>query len=156
MISVLLHLGYGFVRASLTLPFRVGRGGDRFLRSFAPEGLLPATADQRELSDAFERCIGCGFCELAAAEGTDLADLPRSYWRAPESWRGLTAALDHLDGEALAAAEAVCPTEVPLRALVRTLQETLQRWDEWQGELTGGPGSYTMKSRHEESDDQVA
>jgi ferredoxin len=128
MLDVLLHLGYGFVRASVTLPFRVGRGEDRFLRSFAPEGLLPATEVQRDLSAAFERCIGCGFCELAMPGAA--ADIPRSFWRSPESWRGLVPILERLNEDDLSSAEALCPTEVPLRALVRMLGDVVKRWDE--------------------------
>ena len=136
MISVLLHLGYGFVRASLTLPFRVGRGRDRFLRDFAPEGLLPATQTQRELSADFEKCIGCGFCDLALDDsGGALSDISLSLWRAPETWPALGSALAELEKRDLAAAEALCPTEVPLSKLVAELGGVLRNWEEWKSTL---------------------
>ena len=115
------------------LPFRIGRGRDRFLRDFAPEGLLPASETQRELSAAFERCIGCGFCDLAmAGEGEEiLSELARSNWRAPETWPALKEALESLAESDLEAAEALCPTEVPLSELVAELGGVVRKWEEW-------------------------
>jgi hypothetical protein len=140
MISVLLHLGYGFVRATATLPFRAGRGKERFLRDFAPEGLVPATELARKHSAGFERCIGCGFCDLALDDDSSLADLSGSLWRAPETWPALEEALDRLVEADLERAEALCPTEVPLRHLVSSLREALTRWAEWKTEVLGGTG----------------
>ena len=121
MLSVLLHLGYGFVRASLRYPFMAGRGGERFLRAYGPEGLLPVTAEHRAEAAALERCIGCGLCELALGDDPALHDLAISHWRSPLSPRALVEILSRLDDEALAEAEAGCPAEVPFRTMVREL-----------------------------------
>ncbi len=129
--SVLLHLGYGFLRASATLPFRVGRGRDRVLRGFAPEGLIPATEEQRALSAAFERCIGCGFCDLELEEELPLSELATSLWRSPETLPALAEVLDRLSEADLERAEAICPTGVPLSRLVAGLRSSLKTWAEW-------------------------
>ncbi len=145
MISVLVHLGYGFVRASLSYPFRIGKGKARFLASYGVEGLVPATAIARELSVGFERCLGCGLCELALARPEALRELACSLWRSPETWPGLDELLGELSSLDLSEAEARCPAEVPLGGLVMELRGALGRGRaaEW-----GATPSATSESDH--------
>ncbi len=123
MISVVVHLGYGFLRASCAYPFRVGRGKARFLRSYAPEGLLPATAAARDMAPALDRCLGCGMCELELPRPAALRELASSFWRSPETWPALGEILDELCELDLSRAEASCPAEVPLGRLVAEMRK---------------------------------
>lgn len=108
-------------------------GKQRFLDNYAAEGLVPISAQYRELLHEASRCIHCGLCE-----GFDraLAALPRtayggasllavSYSRSTPDLPRARAALEALSEEQLIRSEAVCPTRVPLRALARHLRETL-------------------------------
>lgn len=128
--SVLLHLGYGFFRASLTYPLRIGRGKARFLNSYGAEGLVPVSQEYRAHSVGFERCLGCGLCELALPRPLALVDLAGSSWRSPETWSGLSGLLDELSTKDLIKAEGLCPAAVPLQALVVELRSMLRRWGE--------------------------
>ena len=123
MLSVLLHLGYGFVRASVSYPFRTGAGAARFRRAFEAEGLRSLSAEHRRAAAGFEGCIGCGRCELAFAEDPVVHDIARSLWRSPLAARGLGDILGKLEPDSLARAEELCPSEVPLRDLVRFILE---------------------------------
>lgn len=145
MISVLLHLGYGFLKASLTYPIRVGRGSDRFLKSYGPEGQVPVSAEYRLHSAGFERCIGCGLCELALPRSLALSDLAQSTWRSPETWTSLVEILDELSGMDLSRAEALCPSAVPLKTLVVELRKMLRRWSEMKGAI---PQTATIDDNH--------
>jgi hypothetical protein len=135
VISVVLHLGYGFLRASLGSPFRAGRGQRRFLAAYGPAGDVPASPEQRASSAGFERCLGCGRCDLAvpAAAPVALADLARSWARSPETWHALGALLESLAEADLKRAEAGCPAGVPLEAMVRELRRMQRVRDELGG-----------------------
>lgn len=130
-----MHLCYGFLRASFGYPFRVGRGQRRFLAAYGPAGDVPASPEQRAASAGFERCIGCGRCdlEMPAEKPLALAGLARSWARSPETWPALGPLLEALAGADLKRAEAACPAGVPLEALVRELRRTLKARDELSG-----------------------
>jgi ferredoxin len=70
--QALSYLGY---RAVLAHPFKRlrqrGSGRERFLASYAPEGLLPTAPEDRRLGEAASRCVACGLCEPCC-------DVPRS------------------------------------------------------------------------------
>jgi ferredoxin len=145
LLSVLLHLGYGFLRASVTYPVRIGRGRDRFLKGYGVEGMVPVTKTFRASTVGFERCLGCGFCELALPRHLALSDFARSSWRSPETWSAISSLLDELDAEDLERAEALCPADVPLQALVKELSSMLRRWSEMRG---GTPRAETTDDIH--------
>jgi len=127
VLSALAHLTYGLVRASLTYPLRAGRGGRRFLAAYGAEGLLPMSAEHRAVAAAFERCLGCGLCELAVPDEPRLHDLARSLWRSPLATETAVAWLARLGAEDLAAAEAACPAGVPFAELAEHLGATSGR-----------------------------
>lgn len=131
-----LFLGY---RAILAHPWRKLRdddlrsGEERFLANYATEGLLPTTEADREVLKGASRCIHCGLCD---AYDASLSALPRtvhlgasqlavSYTRAVPDIRYTEGILAKLDEGLLVRAEAVCPTRVPLRALVAYLRRKL-------------------------------
>jgi succinate dehydrogenase/fumarate reductase-like Fe-S protein len=109
-------------------------GQQRFLDNYAPEGLVPISAADRQLLQEASRCIHCGLCEGFDAA---LAALPRTtydgasllaicYSRATPDLPRAQAALEAIREDQLVRSEAVCPTRVPLRSLARYLQRELQ------------------------------
>ena len=112
-------------------------GKDRFLANYAPEGNLPTTEADREVLRGASRCIDCGLCE---AYDAGLSQLPRTvYLGASELATSLTRAVpdipyarelvEKLSDRSLLQAEAVCPTRVPLRALLAYLRRKLEELD---------------------------
>lgn len=131
-----LYMGY---RAAIAHPLRLlfsrdeRTGKQKFLDNYAPEGLLPTSAEDRETLQAASRCIHCGLCDAYDAA---LAALPRTLYDGasvlPVAWSRATpdlpaarAALERILPEQLARAEAVCPTRVPLRRIVAYLHRKL-------------------------------
>jgi succinate dehydrogenase/fumarate reductase-like Fe-S protein len=108
-------------------------GKQRFLDNYAPEGLVPISAEDRRILQGAARCIHCGLCEaydLARAavsrtvyDGASL--LPIAYSRATPDLPRARAALISLREDNLARSEAVCPTRVPLRSIARYLQRKM-------------------------------
>ena len=108
-------------------------GKQKFLDNYAPEGLVPMSAADRQILRAAARCIHCGLCDAfdrallviprSVYDGASL--LPISYSRATPDLPRARAALAELREDQLAQSEAVCPTRVPLRSIVRYLQRKL-------------------------------
>ena len=132
-----LYMGY---RAAIAHPLRMLFSGDertgkqKFLDNYAREGLLPTSAEDREVLHAASRCIHCGLCDAYDAA---LSSLPRTLYDGasaiPVAWARATpdlptarAALQRILPEQLARAEAVCPTRVPLRRVAAYLQRKLE------------------------------
>ena len=69
--AVVLHP----LRALLAGP----RGKERFLQNYAPEGLVPYSADERARLPRFSGCIQCGLCDAVCPLMPQLA---------PAQWRG--------------------------------------------------------------------
>jgi ferredoxin len=153
VISVILHLGYGFLRATLGYPFRAGRGQRRFLAAYGPDGDVPVSREHRAASAGFERCIGCGLCELALPRPMALADLARSWCRSPETWPALGPLLDALGEADLKRAEAECPAGVPLETMVLELRRMQRVRDELGGRTRGDVESEHVKQAATASDD---
>lgn len=67
--SRLRSLSYLAYRAFLAHPFKrlgaSGTGLERFLASYAGEGLVPTALEDRALDEAASACIACGLCEPA-------------------------------------------------------------------------------------------
>lgn len=115
-------------------------GKERFLDNYAPEGCLPTTEADREILRGASRCIHCGLCDSADRA---LSTLPRTLYsgasQIPVSWSRAVPDLPHLrevltrlDDSQLDAAEAVCPTRVPLRAIVGLLRRKLEELEPYQ------------------------
>jgi len=127
-----LYWGY---RAVIAQPLKrllqgdSSKGIQKFLSNYAPEGLLPLTADEHQVLLGASRCIHCGLCDAIspASDGSfqSVSLIPVAYARATPHLVNLEAALSELRSDALEKAEAVCPTRVPLRALSNYLQRKL-------------------------------
>jgi ferredoxin len=85
------------IRELLTPADRKGKA--RFLANYAPEGLVPATAQDRAEMERFGGCINCGVCDAVCPIcGT----VPPSEWRGPSlfalAYSRATPELVHLRG----------------------------------------------------------
>jgi succinate dehydrogenase/fumarate reductase-like Fe-S protein len=102
-----------------------GSGLDRFLGSYASEGLAPATLEDHAAAEAASACISCGLCESAcelAGAAPSIRDLGlHAAFRLHAKSAGAVA----WAREALAACagctgcEPLCPTGIPISRLVR-------------------------------------
>ena len=101
---------------------------------YEAEGVVAVTREHRALAEAFERCLGCGLCELTFPGQVELRALAGADWRSPDAWLGLAPLLSKLLPADLSDAEATCPGEVPLSALVVELNSALERWRAARGE----------------------
>lgn len=105
------------------------RAGDAvFRQNFEPEGLLALTAADRVLMEGWQRCTGCGLCEVVSP---DLRQIIEGRHIGPSLWAtayprdftalgefgGVTAKIAQ-GGEGWREAEAICPEEVPLIDIV--------------------------------------
>jgi succinate dehydrogenase/fumarate reductase-like Fe-S protein len=104
---------------------RRGTGAERFLRNYAPEGLGPTSAEEREAALAASACISCGLCESGCPLRGAVPSVRSLGLHA--SFRLYAKSADMLAhaGDALAACssctgcEPLCPTGVPVARLVR-------------------------------------
>lgn len=135
-----LYMGY---RAAIVHPLKKlfsrdqRTGKQRFLDNYAREGLIPTSEEDREVLKLASRCIHCGLCD---AFDPTLSSLPRtvyggvsllpiSYSRATPDMPRARMAIEAIQPEALAQAEAVCPTRVPLQRIARYLEGRLAQLD---------------------------
>lgn len=121
------------VQAVFVHPFRTltrsraNRGKAGFLANYALEGLVPASAAERERQPAFMRCIGCGLCDIVCPlvgrldvktfRGPSLVAL--AYARATPDLGHVAATLQRLPADCGTCTRCVdiCPRRVPLREL---------------------------------------
>jgi ferredoxin len=115
--AVILHP----VRQLFTPADRKGKAG--FLRSYAPEALVPATVQDRADLQRFTACVNCGLCDAVCPL---VAKLPPSEWRGPSlfalAYSRASPELPHLRGPvalldlcgACTRCRDVCPRGVPL------------------------------------------
>ena len=147
-----LYMGY---RAAIAHPLKKlfsrdeRTGKQRFLDNYAPEGLIPTSAADREVLEQASRCIHCGLCD---AYDPTLSTLPRtvyggvsllpvSYSRATPDMPRARQAIETIRPEALVQAEAVCPTRVPLQRIARYLKGRLAQLDACGAHDVGAPRS---------------
>ncbi len=130
-LSAWLYLALAFWRHILLLrPWRRRFGLATFRLNYAPDHLRPLTPDERRAQPRHARCIDCGLCVAAFEEAARpaaapsapfLPTLPLRLARAGhDAWAFDEHTLETILGSsALAAAEAVCPTRVPLAEVGR-------------------------------------
>ena len=114
---------------------RVGQGEARFLENYGPEGLVPTPPADKAMLVAASRCISCGLCDqldgqlgaISRGDYDGVSLLPRQYARSSVELVYARGALEAIDPEGYRAAEAICPTGVPLVALAEWLRDRLHR-----------------------------
>jgi ferredoxin len=131
-LAALSYLGY---RALLAHPLKRlrqrGTGLERFLASYAADGLAPTAVSDRRLGEEASRCIACGLCEpacglAAAAPAVRALGLHGVFRLVSKSTPALPFGADALaacESCATPACEAACPTAVPIARIVRRLAE---------------------------------
>src|SRR6266568_2683521 len=124
-------LSYLAYRALLAHPVKRvrqrGTGLDRFLASYASEGLVPTHPDDRAVGEAASACIGCGLCEVGCGLATSVPTLRSLGLHAAFRLYGKSSTELPFARDALQACLAcqgcdpVCPTGVPIARIVRDL-----------------------------------
>lgn len=98
------------------------------LETYAPDGIRPLDAAERERHPRLVGCINCGLCALAAGRvgKTRLPDLASSYMRL---YARLGEASSDLAGDEpdLAAASSVCPVGLPLDEVAAAVRRMTMR-----------------------------
>jgi succinate dehydrogenase/fumarate reductase-like Fe-S protein len=127
-LRALSYLGY---RAVLAHPLKRlrqrGSGLDRFLASYAPDGLVPSDPDDRALGEAASACVACGLCETGCELATAVPTLRALGLEAAFRLYGKSSAELPYAREALQACagctgcDALCPTGVPISRIVHHL-----------------------------------
>lgn len=131
----LVYLGY---RALVAHPLkrmfrRRGTGLEQFTKSYLSEGLAPTRPEDRAAGEAAAACIACGLCEtgceLAAASpevrALGLHAAFRLYSRSSTMLPLAREALHACSG--CGGCDALCPTGVPISAVVAHLREESTR-----------------------------
>jgi Fe-S oxidoreductase len=133
--SALAYLGYRALFAHpLKLLRQAGSGRERFLASYAPEGLVPTRVEDQRIGEEASACIACGLCETAcelapevpAIRALGLHAAFRLYSKSSVELPWAAAALDACTG--CAGCDSVCPTGVPISRVVASLRERLPRY----------------------------
>jgi len=142
--AVVLHP----LRQLFTPPDRKGKAG--FLRSYAPEALVPATAQDRADLQRFTGCVNCGLCDAICPL---VAKLPPSEWRGPSlfalAYSRASPELPHLRGPVAlldlcgtcTRCRDVCPRGVPLLDIFAYTRRKLAQVDAVRSETSSPPAS---------------
>lgn len=139
-LMALANLAWRFAVHCLALPFRRlrrGSGEERFRSSYEPDGFRVVDDELREQMIAFGRCVGCGLCEVAAADATPMEPRLASPDGLFRDWDviglprlGLAAGSlppRPYSKELLQAFAGVCPAGVPLDQLQKHLDKLSAR-----------------------------
>jgi ferredoxin len=128
-LQALAYLGY---RAILAHPLkrlrRRGTGLERFLGSYAGEGLVPIPAEELAIGVEASACIACGLCEVGcdlsgAAPAIRALGVEAAFRLYSRSTAELPHAADALRAcEGCAVCDRLCPTGVPISRIVRHLR----------------------------------
>jgi hypothetical protein len=102
-----------------------------FRQNYDADHLPPVSTEERALMPAFSRCIACGLCDrgeasrIAASGGAyrGLMALVLSGSRSMPDYRAAAYSFSFVDDDVLAEKEAICPTNVPFRALARFVRD---------------------------------
>ncbi len=122
-------LGWALCKTVLTAPLRRSRALAAFSRNYAAEGLLPVLPEVHAALATFGGCIACGRCDriVGAGEGAPLSQLVRGWTRSLPDARLSAAGFARFSDGDLAAAEALCPTGVPIAALCKLTERQAAR-----------------------------
>ncbi len=124
-LHALVILAWALVRSLLAPLVGARRGLAAFRESYAKDHLPPVTKDERKALRTFSGCIACGRCDvgeaarIVASRGTygGVMDLVLASSRSMPDYDAAAKSFAAVDDAQLAAAEARCPTLVPMREL---------------------------------------
>ncbi len=126
-LHALVILAWALVRSLFAPLVGARRGLAAFRRSYAKDNLPAVTKDERTALPRFNGCIACGRCDvgeaarIVAARGTygGVMDLVLASSRSMPDYDAAAKSFAAVSEDALRAAEARCPTRVPIRELRR-------------------------------------
>jgi succinate dehydrogenase/fumarate reductase-like Fe-S protein len=114
------------------------RGRERFLLNYAPEALVPYSAQDRAALPRFSGCINCGLCDAICPL---MPILPKRQWRGPSvfavAYSRATPELRHLRAPialldkcgTCSACQQICPRGVPLLEIFAFTRSKLAQVD---------------------------
>lgn len=123
----LFLLAWSLVRSIVDGLFGQRRGVETFRALYAADRLPPMDPEERRILPMLSGCVACGLCDvgeaarIAASNGLYAGpmDLALASSRSMPDYDAAVVSLERTTDEALAEAEALCPTRVPLRAIAR-------------------------------------
>jgi hypothetical protein len=129
-LKALLLLGFSLVVTLLKRVLLQRRGLAAFLDNYRADGLSNVSEQERQLLQGFGGCIACGLCDrgetrtaVAASGGySGLMSVVVAASRSMPDYAAALRSVAHLDRERLIAKEQVCPTRVPIAAIVEFVQ----------------------------------
>ena len=102
-----------------------------FRTNYDADGLPPVSPAERSAMPEFSRCIACGLCDrgeaerIAASGGAyrGVMALVLAGSRSMPDYRAAAYSFGFVSDEVLAEKEALCPTQVPFRAIARFVRD---------------------------------
>ena len=131
-IKAVLLLSLAVLRTFFRRLFGGAKGGIRAFRAhYAPDGLSPVNAEQREAMRGFGGCIACGLCDrgerarIERSEGAyrGVMELILAASRSMPDFGAAAMGFSHVPDEVLAEKERICPTRVPMRQIAKFVRE---------------------------------
>ena len=125
-LHALVILAWALVKTLIAPLFGTRRGLPEFEASYGgKEGLRAIDEDGRKKLPTFSRCIACGRCNvgeasrMVASKGiyAGVMDLVLASSRSMPDFDAAARSFAAVSDERLAELEAICPTEVPMRAI---------------------------------------
>lgn len=129
-LKALLLLGFSLLVTLFKRALLGRRGLAAFLDNYRADGLSSVTERERQLLQSFGGCIACGLCDRGetqshvAANGgySGLMSVVLAASRSMPDYAAALRSVAHLDRERLIAKEQICPTRVPIVAIVEFVQ----------------------------------
>jgi len=122
----MIHLTWGAARSLALGAWRAGRGRDRFLEAFVPEGLAPVDEEGRRVAQMSGGCLGCGACEEVGGSARSILEAARSLHRLEDVEADIRALTDLSPGR-IERLESACPASIPFGSISGTLRRMLDR-----------------------------
>ncbi len=125
-LHALVILAWALIKTLIAPIFGERRGLAAFQKSYAEKEKLGAlTEGERERLPSFSRCIACGRCDVGEAsrivrsKGTfgGVMDLVLASSRSMPDFDAAARSFTAIDDARLVELEAICPTDVPMRAI---------------------------------------
>lgn len=125
-LHALVILAWALVKTLVGTLFGERRGLRAFEQSYAEkEKLSPLHEDERERLPTFSRCIACGRCDVGEAARVvrskgiygGVMDLVLASSRSMPDFDAAARSFAAIDDSRLEELEAICPTDVPMRAI---------------------------------------